>query len=404
MTSGETRTLKIDDIAYLGSGVSRTDEGAVFTPGVCLGETVGVQITHVKKGFARARLLEVIQPSPDRLDPPACEPLPGIAYGHLAYPAELAAKQKQLENFLTRQAAIPAETLAAIIQPPGASPAELHYRNKIVLHAGENRGYRTLGYKGDDNRSVIDVPECPLAAAPINAELAKLRHDPRFLKKLRTGDNLTLRWTETDGVLHWVDAPPRETRLTEKLSIGELSVSAGGFFQVNTPAADLLLQSFMERFAQDRVPKAHLIDLYCGAGLFACAAAQAGARRITGIELNSDAIHSARLNAKARNLEATFTCADSAQIAQGRLALAKPEETALVVDPPREGLSPKALEAIIRHPPAALFYISCGPDTLARDLKLLLANGYRPIYARLIDFFPRTPHFETLIQLERTSP
>lgn len=401
LTAGEIRTLKIDDIAYLGSGVSRTDEGAVFIPGVCLGETVRAQIIQVKKGFSKARLLEVLEASPDRLAEPACLPLPGITYGHMAYSAELAAKQKQLENFFTRQAGLSAEALAAVIQPPGASPNELHYRNKIVLHAGESRGYRTLGYKGDDNRTIIDVPECPLAAAPINVELARLRRDPRFQKKVRSGQNLTLRWTPANGVTHWIDAPPRETRLTEHLSIGDFTVSAGGFFQVNPPAADVLVQSFMERFALDGVPKAHLIDLYCGVGLFACAAAQAGARRITGIEHSSDAIHSARLNAKARGIDATFTCADSAALPENRLTLCPPEETALVVDPPREGLSPQAIETILRHPPAALFYISCGPDTLARDLKLLFAGGYRPVYAKLVDFFPRTPHFETLIQLER---
>lgn len=404
---GDICTLTITDIAYLGAGVARTEGYVVFVPGVCLGETVRVRLTRVKKRFANAVLLDVLTASDARLQPPECRlpdgtTVPGCTYGHMTYAAEIEAKQNQLRAFLTRQVGIPGETLDSLLLPPVASPGHLHYRNKIVLHAGESKGYRTLGYRGDDNRTVIDIPQCPLAAEPINQELARLRADNRFLDKLRTGQNLTLRWTPADGVRHWLDLPPRETFLTETLSIGDLTVSAGGFFQVNIPATDALLRFFMERFAVNNVPKAHAIDLYCGVGLFACAAAAAGAERISGVEHNSDAIHCARKNVAARGLNAVFTCAASESIPPNLLTRFRPDETTLIVDPPREGLADAVVQTILTAPPAALFYISCSPDTLARDLKKLLEGGYRPVCTRLFDFFPRTSHFETLIQLERS--
>lgn len=374
--------LTIADVGYGGAGVARTEEGVVFVPGAFVGETVEAEIVVRKRRFAQARLLRVLEPSPERIVPETAV-VPGMPYAALRYEAEVALKQAQLEALLQRIGRFDALPFLA---PPVASPLRAHYRNKLTLHWDGRR----LGYIGEDNRSVVDVPACPLSAEPINARLGTLRADRAALRRLRPGQRVILRHTPHNGVAVGLGRPPQGT-LTETLGGLTLEVAADAFFQVNLACAERLLEAFRNAAQGAR----RVFDLYCGCGLFGLAAAQAGANTLFGLETSASAIASAQANARRLGVAADYRCAPSESLPDDL-----PGADLWVVDPPRDGLSETVRAHLLRALPPHVAYVSCGPDTLARDLAAL-APAYRVERLQLFDFFPRTAHFETLTLLAR---
>lgn len=372
--------VTIQDVGYGGMGVARSDEGVIFVPGAFTGEVVEVEIVSKKKRFARARLVQVIEPSPHRRVSEV-KAVPGMVYADLDYAAEVALKQSQLESLLARIGKIEVTTMRA----PVAAPQPLNYRNKLTLHWDGRR----LGYIGDDNRTVIETSSCPLSHPAINSLLAQLRADRLALKKLKPGSRVTFRYTPDDGVLVGLGKPP-QGKLTERVGGLELSVAADAFFQVNLPCAELLLNAFRESVKGCT----RVFDLYCGTGLFGFIAAQAGAKEIFGLETTASAVQSAKENARRLGIKAEYRCAPSECLPD------IPAADLWIVDPPRDGLSDEARQNILEHAPQRVAYISCGPDTLARDLAHL-TQLYQITSMQLFDFFPRTAHFETLTLLER---
>lgn len=401
--------LTIESIAYLGSGVARESGCVYFVPETCPGENVEAEVVREKKTFREARALSVLNPSPDRLQEPNCRiaaaaggvvRVPGCVYDHVAHGAELRYKQAQLLSFLERQGRI--ANAAGILAEPFASPKELHYRNKITLRAGADAsGRRVLGYFGDDNVTVVDVPQCPLAVAPINAALAEMRSDPGFWRWIGAGGAVVLRWTEADGVVvmsdveEGVELPP----LTERVPVvGEIGVPARGFFQVNPEVGAALVEYVADKVVE--CGASDLIDFYCGVGVFGLCASKLRVRMVTGFDTGRAAVRMANANARRLGLPARFFCEYSGRVASKALAQMRRPATMAVLDPPRAGLEKEVVSALIAHPPRDVLYVSCSPDTLARDLAMLTGGGtYRVVSARLFDMFPRTAHFETCVHL-----
>jgi len=393
--SGDTHVCTIETLAYGGSGIARVDGLVVFVPDAIPGESVRVRITQVKKNFARGTLVEVLEPSPDRIAP-CCRVhgnvrVPGCVYDHLAYTAEVQAKQQQLEGFFRR---IPHAEDAFL--PPVASPAPLHYRNKITLHSDGSR----LGYRQEPKHTVLDIPACPLAGPTINDALLGFRAH----QQLKDGAKVMFRATPHDGAVWWTPqgacSPDCPEHLTEQSPIGPLTVPHNGFYQVNPAVGDALVRFVMDTFAED----AHapdLLDLYCGVGVFGLACMKHGGRKLTGVESGHAAVMTARQNAKAHQVEGRFMVH-----LLGREPLRlndwmqAPRETTVITDPPREGMDKSTVQTLATSQAARIFYISCDPATLARDLAILLAGGnYRVSRVRLFDMFPRTAHFETVVEL-----
>jgi tRNA/tmRNA/rRNA uracil-C5-methylase (TrmA/RlmC/RlmD family) len=398
MNAGDVLDLTVSDVVYPGKGLARVAGEVVFVPGALPGETVRARVTAARKTFAEARLEEIVGPSPKRIAPAcalagACE---GCAYQHAAYDEELRLKQRQLEDLLRKVGGV----TECAFDPPCSAPAPLGYRNKIMLHAAGPEGASALGYFGSDNRTVLDVPECPLAEAPLNERLSQLRADSAFRAGLRAGDVLVLRHTPLDGVLHWIEGRERPVPvwLRETTRLGELRVHYGDFFQVNPAVADLLLAE-VEAEVRASAPEA-VVDAYCGVGPFALAAARAGVPAVLGMDSGGTAIRAARHNAAALGLQRVefMACRVERRLAEA-LDCVPAAKTLVVVDPPRRGLPPEAVEALGASMPAQLLYVSCAPDTLARDVKKLRAAGYELERCRLFDMFPRTFHFETLCRL-----
>ncbi len=390
----DTVKLEIADVVYPGRGLARMEGCVVFLPGVLPGETVSARITRRRKSFAEAELIRIEDSSPHRIEPacPLAGTCPGCCYQHADYAEELRLKGEQFVNLLQR--------IGRIEEPPCLptvpSPAPLGYRNKITLHASPDPGGGIrLGYFALDNRTVLDVPACPLAAAEINDLLGRLRSDGEFMAGLKGGETLSLRYTPLDGALHWTGGTsPARTRLTETTCLGPLLVPSKSFFQVNLPIADALVRRLMEVLSEIR--PSSVVDLYCGSGIFTLAAGKSGVSAVLGIDRNRPAIRAARANAREHDLPGVrFESMTAPAGIEYGLSPLKPAETALIADPPRAGLSRKIIARIVSHQPAALIYISCAPDTLARDAALLLEAGYRIESTQIFDMFPRTPYFES---------
>lgn len=383
-------------------------------PNTCPGETVTIEITREKKTFKEGRVVLVRQASPDRLIVPDCHLLtatglvevPGCVYSHVTREAEVRYKQEQLLSFLKRQVRL-ADVAEKLIEP-FVSPRGLHYRNKITLHAGRTlQGRRILGYVGEDNETLIDIPQCPLAREPINTLLTEIRSDPGFWRFIGEDGEIALRWTEADGAVVVPEARlsrGEELPLLTETSpvVGSLKVPARGFFQVN-PEVGAGLVSYVTELVEASGTQ-ELVDLYCGVGVFGLSASKRGVKHVTGFDSNRPAIRAAMQNAKRLGSPARFWGEYVGKVADAVLGQIRTPNAMVIVDPPRAGLESEVVAAMMKHPPRHLIYVSCSPDTLARDLALLMGSGtYQLDTVRLFDMFPRTAHFETVVQLTRTT-
>jgi len=408
MDAGRQVELDIASVVYRGSGLARLDGLVIFVPGCAPGERVRAEITRVRKNYAEARLLEVLTPSPDRIEP-CCRlgdgtRVPGCVYDHLAYAAEVAVKQAQLLGMVRRLPGCAGVDAA----PPFASPLPVHYRNKIMLRAQRPRGTPAeaagtpprLGYLGDDNRTVVDLPQCPLARATINEALARFRGSPAFLD-LAHGEAVTFRWTSADGVKSWVGRPPGGLTLHEHSPAGPLAVPADGFYQVNPEVGYALVRQVREWFEAAKGEVCDVLDLYCGVGVFGLACAAGGLRNLLGIESGKGAVEAAQANAAALGVAGSYHCLTVEKAAARRFGGLDCSQALVIADPPRDGFEPKVADALLRLAPPRICCVACDPATLCRDLKVLLAGGYRIARLRLFDMFPRTAPFETAVELQR---
>ena len=175
-------------------------------------------------------------------------------------------------------------------------------------------------------------------------------------------------------------------------------IAPQAFYQINPPQAERLYERAVAYAVQ--TPEDTVLDLYCGAGTISlCLAQKAG--HVIGAEIVPEAIENAKHNATQNGVtNASFVCADAGEAAE-MFAAQGISPNAIVVDPPRKGMSPAAIEAIVSMQPQRIVYVSCDPGTLARDLKLLVEHGYLSVSGIAVDMFPHTPHVETVVLLSR---
>ena len=384
--------LIFDSFAYGGEAVGRLPDGRVcFVRGGIPGERAEVEIVTGKRSFARGRLLKVLNAVPER-QVPEC-PLfaapgaggqccPGCSYQQVSPQLELEAKSRQLCGFLRRFRPGDEVEVAA----PFDSDRRYLRRNKLTLSGPVG------GYRGEDNRTLIRVDRCPLAVPEINQELESFRR-----RQTRFPARLTWRWTPRNGV--------REISaggwLTEELAeFGDFRVAASGFFQTNTFVAAELVRRVVALVAASGCGR--LVELFCGVGLFSIAAAERiSGLRCSGVELEAAAVAAAEVNAESHGVadRCRFRAGDAAA-GVGRMLRESPAaETVLLLDPPRGGVTASLIAAASAARPRMIVYISCAPDTLARDLEGFAAAGYRLETVAMFNMFPATAHFETLAVL-----
>ena len=402
-------TVYIAKNVYGGDGLGRLGDGrVVFVPGAWAGENVRAEILEEKRSFVKARLVEVVDASPDRIDGGAFAAVPGCVYAKLSERAERAAKEAQLKEFFERARLLPPDSDK---WQPAVAGASGGYRNKVVYHFARQGGRWGIGYRTEPSHEIVEIEQDPLAVPAINAKLPEIRK--AVLALLTTGPepvrrdverkgNVTIRWTAKTGVKWWVGEPPKGFVLKETTCGRDFEVPADGFYQVNPEIGDRLVKAVVDEYETGTGYAANLLDLYCGVGVFGlcCKAAGFGGSResrLTGIESGRQAIEFAKRNAAAQRIDAKFF---AEEVGRNLKQIHVGEHTTVIVDPPRGGMEPNvpAFLAVSKAP--RIFYVSCDPATLTRDLKTI-CRGYEIESVRWFDMFPRTARFETLVVLRK---
>lgn len=446
--------LQIVGLTHQGDGVGRHEGLAVFVPGAIPGDRVCVDIVEQRKNYAIARLLEVLEPSPDRVESPctAFESCGGCALLQMRYQAQLRWKKQLVIDALER--------IGGIRQPPVAdvipSPRVFHYRNKVVLPVVRREGRLRIGAYARKSHEVVGSEGCLLHRPELNQLLRVLavaieefgyttyqeqtgKGLVRYalgrcaasngqvmgglvtaLKKLPKATAFANRVVEmlpaVTTVVQNINTEPgnivlgKETRtlwgkgyIEDELSprnAGSLRfrISATSFYQVNPEQA-----AACYGYILDFVKGCHtIVDAYCGIGTITLFLAKQ-ARVAIGIEEAEQAVRDARRNAALNALgNVRFVCGMVERELPKLFGMGiKPD--AVVLDPPRAGVSEEVLKAVITARPWRLCYMSCYPPTLARDLRVLLDNGYELEAVQPVDMFPQTIHVECVVSMKRKS-
>lgn len=396
LSPGTKVSLNIEDIAFGGEGVARLDDFVVFIPFVLVGEVVEAEITEVKKNFARARLLKLLQPSPQRVDPPclyfgACG---GCQYQHIAYAEQLRIKRKQIADLFQRIGGVRTDLVAPVLP----CPQPYGYRNRVMIRSQWNKPEQKLniGFIRWDCGLVEDIEECKIAEPAINEQIKHVRAHP----PPKGGIKVVLR-IPPEG---W-EVPPdsffqNNFSLLPKLveTVRECVRSVG----VQASACS-------EKSSQPEPPakgwtptsgKRHLVDLYCGVGFFGIELADT-VESFVGVEYDPRAIKSARHNAAARGCtNGEFIAATVEETLPALLQRFSPQATTVLLDPPRKGCLPQTLQLLRQERPAQIIYVSCHPATMARDLNILCGDGvFGLVSVKPLDMFPQTQHVECVADL-----
>ncbi len=379
--------LDIHNFAFGGDGTALLPDGKVcFVSRAVPGDRIRAEITVEKKNFARAVILEILEPSRDRRES-LCPlrqsetPCPACVYAEVDYAVELQAKQQQLEFFMRKFS-------PEVIHPPYPSPQRTGYRNKISLSC-ENG---VAGYRGEDNTTLIPVRSCPLAQNAICEAMSRYIPAPESKR-------VVYRWTPFDGVTMPTEPGAAEC-LTEEIGGKQFNVPARSFFQVNMPVAEELSRralGYIKRYQ----PK-YFVELYSGSGIFSVLAAGADpSLHCIGVELDADAVRTARKNAEVHGAadRCRFYSDDAARF-RGKIKGMQPADSLLLTDPPRTGMSKEVIQGILSWQPSVIVYISCAPDMLRRDVQIL-SELYQVKETALLDMFPCTSHFESVTLLEK---
>ncbi len=363
--------MTIDDIAFGGEGVGRVNDFVVFVPFVLVGEVVEAEIIEVKKHFARAKLVHVEKPSPERAGP-ECRyfgQCGGCQYQHIEYATQLRLKQKQIGDLFERVGKFSPDVVAPVIP----CPQPFGYRNRIMVRSQWNKPEQKLniGFVRRDCGLVEDVEECKIAEPALNEQLQHVRAHP----PPRGGLKVVLRTLPEN----W-DVPP------------------DSFFQINFFLLPRLVET-VRKFLSAGGAR-HLMDLYCGVGFLGIELADA-IESFIGVEYDQRALESARRNAAARKISnGEFIAGKVEEVLPDLWKRFSPPATAVLLDPPRKGCLPQTLKMLRETRPAQAIYVSCHPATMARDLNILCKEGvFDLMQVQPLDMFPQTQHVECVADL-----
>jgi 23S rRNA (uracil1939-C5)-methyltransferase len=375
---GREATLLVTKLVAGGEGLGFIDGKAVFVPGVLPGELVRVRLVQRRRDFERAALLEVLTPSAHRAASP-CR-LAGVCGGcdwlHIGYAEQLAQKVALVRETLRRTGRIECPEIGIEPSPPLGS------RNRVQVHRDEQG---RLGFMGAGSTRVVPVETCPIVVPPINGLFDGTLRGPRDMSRFTAF---------SDGTLSAVEGIDDARDLAAQVCGRRISLSVGCFFQSNLAVLQKLVPWTVEGLAG-----AAAADLYCGVGLFGAFLLERFPR-LHLVESSTVSISHARRNAAGPGSE--FFPMDVEQwISSGA---ARGPLDAVIVDPPRVGLSAEVRQWLCDSPPARLVYVSCNPVTLARDLGQLCGQGFRLESLRLFDFYPQTSHVEAVARLARGGP
>tara|TARA_B100002019_G_scaffold174074_1_gene150510 strand:+ start:490 stop:1701 length:1212 start_codon:yes stop_codon:yes gene_type:complete len=383
--------IEISDITNLGIGIGRDNGWVIQVPYCWPGEKIRAKIFRNHSNYSQADLMEVIHPSPDRIEP-RCklyESCGGCQYQGVKYDTQLAWKKKQVEDSLVRLGGVSVEVLPVI-----PSPRSFGYRSKLTPHYQGNRQGQelTIGFlRQGSRRALVDVTNCPIATDTINDALPQARENLQRTHRKKRGGTLLLR-----EVIEGVVSDPKQL-VSERVGDLVFHFKAGEFFQNNPYILPKLVEYVISQADADE--NSLLVDAYCGGGLFGLSAASRF-QKVVGIEISREGFEGARTNAQINRItNAQFYLGDASYIFEEIKEVSDP--TALIIDPPRKGCDEDFLRQAIEFSPQRIVYVSCEPATQARDAQILLQAGYRAVAAQPFDLFPQTRHVENVLTLIR---
>ncbi|MCG7215054.1 23S rRNA (uracil(1939)-C(5))-methyltransferase RlmD [Paenibacillus mucilaginosus] len=459
VAKNEDYTADIVGIGHEGEGVGRVNGYTLFVPGALPGEKVRVKVVKVKKQYGYAKLLEVLEASPDRIDAPCpiYKQCGGCQLQHLSYEAQMRWKRQLVIDNLTRigKLQVVGEREEGIIVHPTLGMSDpWRYRNKAQVPIGlaeTEEGGLVGGFYAQGSHRIIDMEACliqhenndavvgavkkiarELGIRPYSEETGRglLRHviarygfnTGEIMVVLVTNgrdlphaDELTgLIRRDVPGVTSIVqNINTRETNVifgdeTRTLwgsdviydTIGDIrfAISARSFYQVNPVQTEVLYGKALEYAAL--TGRETVIDAYCGIGTISLFLAQK-ADRVYGVEIVPEAIEDARANARLNGIRNASFEAGPAEVVIPAWRGKGIAPDVIVVDPPRKGCDPALLETILAMRPERVVYVSCNPSTLARDLRVLEDGGFRTVQVQPVDMFPHTVHVESVAVLVR---
>lgn len=455
MQKNDELILKIEDMGVDGAGIGKADGMTFFVKDAVIGDVVRAKVMKLKKTYGYARLMELQEASPDRVEPkcPYYRQCGGCQIQALSYEKQLEFKERKVRNNLERIGGfseIPMEPIVGMEE-------SYHYRNKAQFPVGTDKdGHIVTGFYAGRTHTIIPNRDCALGL-PVNREILDLVID--FMEKYhvsaydeKTGKGLVRHvlircgFTSKEKMVCLIingKSLPHSEKLVEALreidgmtsisincntgrtnvilgrktvvlwgqeyitdQIGEITyeISPVSFYQVNPVQTEKLYGLALEY--ADLHGEENVWDLYCGIGTISLFLAQK-AKQVYGVEIIPQAIENAKRNAVKNGIEnAEFFVGKSEEVlpefyekeaAAGRKAHAD----VIVVDPPRKGCDEKLLETIVKMAPDRVVYVSCDSATLARDLKILCENGYELKRARAVDQFCHTVHTESVCLMER---
>ena len=456
MQKNQELILSVTDLNNLGFGVAHHEGMTVFVGGAIDGETVRARVIAVKRTYAVAKALEILTPSPERI-PNDCTArgCGGCAYREVTYEHERALKQHYVASVF-RKAGLPDARVLPVVTATDAdgTPRINGYRNKAQYPiALSPNGDYLFGFYGAKTHRVVEAIDCPLqdpAFAPILRSLRAYFREHRLTVwdetsgqgllrhvYLRAGEEsgeilLTLvvngsSLPDEAGLVSYLRArhpalvgillnENREQtnvvcgkvyrtlwgkdRLTDTLAGVRLAIHPAAFYQVNHAAAMLLYRKAAELAAL--TGREQVLDLFCGIGSIGLSMAGA-AREVIGLEITPEAVVCARENAEASGIKnARFYQGDAGDPGQLLDCVEPPfHPDVVILDPPRKGCAPALLSLLAERGIPRIVYVSCNPDTLARDARLLSDQGYFMSEVSLFDLFPRTGHVESVLCFTR---
>lgn len=442
MNKNDIYETEITGMTDEGDGVGRVNGMAVFVPYALEGERVRVLIVKVLRNYAVGKLLDILRPS-DLRTKSECEYFyrcGGCSFQNIDYSAEPEYKRRNVENCLRRIGGIDIEV------PPCVGGKEKHYRNKGQFPVSPDG----IGIYARHSHRVIDMDGCIIQDKSSDAVIKTVREWMKdfSIEAYREGEGCgTVRHIYTrcgdSGVMVCIVTRTEELPHSEELvkmlrsvvpnlcgvlqnvngaetnvvlgksfrtlwgvphlidTLGEyrFKLSPLSFYQVNREQTQKLYD-IAAKFADLRGDEI-VWDMYCGIGTIGQYLSK-GARKIFGIEIVESAVENARENAKLNKIEnAEYFCGAAEALAPKLLKRGRPDT--VILDPPRKGCAESLLKTVADSRAKKIVYISCKPSTLARDLKILEGMGYKTMRVQPVDMFPRTPHVETVVLLERAN-
>jgi 23S rRNA (uracil1939-C5)-methyltransferase len=441
---GDELELHVDRLAYGGAGVARANGYVVFVRDAVPGDRVRARITRSKRSFAEADSVELLDPSPDRIEPVA--PHPGAPWQVLPYERQLAEKGAQVRDALERLGGFESPPVEPIV------PAEqrLRYRNKVEYSFGaDEEGELVLGFHRRGRFDLIDDVGADILASERVDELREVvkdwcrgeglspwdrraqtgllrnlvvregRRTGRLQARVVTSPGSQFRASElaaaapADSVLWTRAASVAETtregvterikgeeKLEERLSGLTFRISPDAFFQTNTEMAERLYGTAADLAALSG--RERVLDLFCGIGTIALVFAL-DAGEVWGVELLEEAVADAIENARLNGVDNARFFAGDVRLAMRPLLEQAGQPDVVVVDPPRAGLSNKVVRRVLEAKAKRIVYVSCNPTTLAPNARQFCDAGYELRTVRPVDMFPQTPHIECVALLERSA-